>query len=103
VYGSCSFGRILLVLSLSLIFACALCTVADAQGLAQFLGQGNLSIQWGLSRGDDTVPVSTGMLTSFLSKIPNLELGSLYYFGNNVRTGRFTADYVLPSAHLFMF
>ena len=36
------------------------------------------------------------MLSPFLPKIPNLELGYLYYFGNNVRTGRFTADYVLP-------
>ena len=103
MYGSCSFGRILLVLSLSLIFACALSTGADAKGLPQFLGQGNISNQCGLSRGDDTVPVSSGMLTSFLPKIPSLELGFPYYFGNNVRTGRFNADYVLPFAHLFMF
>ncbi len=102
MYGSCSFGRILLVLSLSLIFTCALSTVADVQGVAQFPGQDNLSIQWGLFRGDDAIPLSSGMLTSFLPKIPNLELGSLYYFGNNVRTGRFTADYVFPFAHLVM-
>jgi hypothetical protein len=36
------------------------------------------------------------MLTPFLPKIPNLELGFLYSFGKNVRTGRFTADYTLP-------
>jgi hypothetical protein len=36
------------------------------------------------------------MLGNFLPRIPNLEFGFLYYFGNNVRTGRFTADYVLP-------
>ncbi len=36
------------------------------------------------------------MLAPFLPRIPNLELGFLYYFGNNVRTGRFTADYTLP-------
>jgi hypothetical protein len=36
------------------------------------------------------------MLAPFLPKIPNLEVGFLYSFGKNVRTGRFTADYVLP-------
>ena len=36
------------------------------------------------------------MLSPFLPRIPNLELGFLYYFGNRVNTGRFTADYVLP-------
>jgi len=36
------------------------------------------------------------MLSPFLPRIPNLELGFLYYFGNRVSTGRFTADYVLP-------
>lgn len=36
------------------------------------------------------------MLTPFLPKIANLELGFLYSFGKNARTGRFTADYVLP-------
>ncbi len=100
--GSSSFRRILLVLSLSLIFACALCIVAAAQGVAQFPGQDNLSNQWGLFPGADTTPPSSGMLTYFRPKIPNLESGSLYYFGNNVRAGRFTADYVFPFAHLFM-
>jgi hypothetical protein len=36
------------------------------------------------------------MLAPFLPKIPNLELGFEYSFGKNVRTGGFTADYVLP-------
>ena len=40
--------------------------------------------------------MSSGMLSPFLPRIPNLELGFLYYFGNRVNTGRFTADYVLP-------
>jgi Inverse autotransporter, beta-domain len=36
------------------------------------------------------------MLSPYIPKIPNLDLGFLYYFGNHVSTGRFTADYVLP-------
>jgi len=36
------------------------------------------------------------MLGCYLPRISNLELGFLYSFGNRVRTGRFTADYVLP-------
>ncbi len=103
MYGSSSFRRILLVLSLSLIFACALCIVAAAQVVVQFPGQDNLSNQWGLSRGDDTIPGASGMFAPYPPRIPNLDLGSLHYFGNNVRTGRFTTDYVLPFAHLFGF
>lgn len=93
---SCSPGRILLVLSLSLLFSCPLSTVADAQDLPMFPGQDHPSRDCGCSRGDDTIPVSSGMLAPFLPKIPNLEIGFLYSFGNNVSTGRFTADYLLP-------
>ncbi len=102
MYGSCSFRRIRLALSLSLIFTRALSTVAGAQGVVQFPGQNILSNQWGLFPGADTIPRSSGMLTSFLPRIPNLELECLYCFGNNVRTGRFTADHGFPFAHLFM-
>lgn len=51
---------------------------------------------YGPPSGSDTIPVSSGMLGCFLPLIPNLELGFLYNFGNNLRSGRFTADYVLP-------
>jgi hypothetical protein len=50
----------------------------------------------GCSRVNDGIPVSSGMLSPFPPKIPNLDLGFLYYFGRNVSTGRFTADYTLP-------
>ncbi len=88
--------RIPLVLPFLLLFACALTTFAGAQGLPQFPGQGDPLNDCGCSRGDDGIPVSSGMLSPFLPRIPNLELGFLYYFGNRVNTGRFTADYVLP-------
>jgi hypothetical protein len=97
VNGSCSTGRILLILSLLLLLACALSTVADAQGVAQFPAHNNPPNDCGCPRGDDAISVSSGMLTPFLPKIPNLEFGFRYSFGNNVRTGRFTADYLLPS------
>lgn len=88
--------RILLVLPFLLLFACTLSTFVGAQGLPQLPGPSNPSNDCGCSRGDDAIPVSSGMLSPFLPRIPNLELGFLYYFGNRVNTGRFTADYVLP-------
>jgi hypothetical protein len=83
----------MLVLSLLFIFASALSCVAEAQGLPD---RSNPSNDCGCSRRDEGIPVSSGMLTPFLPKIPNLEFGFQYYFGNHVRTGRFTADYLLP-------
>jgi len=94
--GSCPPGRILPVLFLSFLFAWTLSTVADAQNLPRLPAPGNPSIDCGCPRGNDTISVSSGILSPFLPAIPNLEFGFLYSFGNNVRTGRFTADYVLP-------
>jgi hypothetical protein len=95
--GLRSSGRHVVVLPLVLIVACSLATLADAQSVAQFPTNGNPAADYGWrGRGDDPIPVSSGMLTPFLPKIPNLELGFLYSFGKNVRTGRFTADYTLP-------
>jgi len=88
--------RMLLALPLPLLFISALFTFADAQGLPESPAPGNPSNDCGCSRGDATIPVSSGMLSPFLPKIPNLELGFLYSFGNNVKAGRFTADYLLP-------
>ncbi len=75
--------------------------LAHSQGLrsspygAPFLPRG-LSDQ-GVRQGDsDTVSISSGMLPSILPSIPNLQVGYLYNFGPNVRSGRFTADYLLP-------
>jgi hypothetical protein len=94
--GLRSCGRTLLVLPLLFVFACAAFTVADAQGLPQLPVVGNPANDCGCPKRDDFIPVSSGMLSPLLPKIPNLELGFLYSFGKNVRTGRFTADYVLP-------
>jgi len=88
-----------------------LVSTVGAQGLPPFAGQsasilpsqliapsnplGSPETAYGAS-GSDFIPLSSGMLGAFLPRIPNLELGFLYYFGNRVSTGRFTADYVLP-------
>ena len=88
--------RILLVLPFLLLFTCALSTFVGAQGLPELPAPGNPSNDCGCSRGDDAIPVSSGMLAPFLPRIPNLEVGFLYYFGNRVNTGGFTADYTLP-------
>ncbi len=93
---STSSRRILLILPFLLLLACALPTFVGAQGLPQLPGQSDPSNDCGCSRQADAIPVSSGMLSPFLPRIPNLELGFLYYFGNRVNTGRFTADYVLP-------
>jgi hypothetical protein len=37
------------------------------------------------------------MFRDILGPIPNLEIGYLYQFGNNIRTGRLSLDYVFPA------
>ena len=69
---------------------------AGAQGIPRVPGLRSASNDCGCPRESSGIPVSSAMLAPILPKIPNLEFGFLYYFGNNVRTGRFTADYVLP-------
>ncbi len=46
--------------------------------------------------GSDTVSISSGMFQGLLPPIPNLQVGYIYNFGPNVRSGRATADYFLP-------
>ncbi len=46
--------------------------------------------------GSSTIPISSGMFQGILPPIPNLQVGYIYNFGQNVRSGRFTADYLLP-------
>ena len=72
-----SSGRILLVLPFLFLFACTLSTFVDAQGLPVLPGQSNPSNDCGCSRESDAIPVSSGMLSPFLPRIPNLELGFL--------------------------
>ncbi len=49
-----------------------------------------------LGAGSDTASISSGMFQGILPPIPNLQVGYLYNFGKHVRSGRFTADYLLP-------
>ncbi|MBI4966288.1 MAG: hypothetical protein HY913_23620 [Desulfomonile tiedjei] len=42
------------------------------------------------------MPFSSSMFPWLTSLVPNLQLGFLYNIGPNIRTGRFTADYLLP-------
>jgi hypothetical protein len=46
--------------------------------------------------GSDSVSLSSSMLQDIMPTIPNLQIGYLYNFGPRVRSGRFTADYLLP-------
>jgi hypothetical protein len=64
--------------------------------IPQSLAPTNPSNNYLSPRETDTIPGSSGMLAPLSPKIPNLELGFLYSFGKNVRTGRFTADYTRP-------
>ena len=47
--------------------------------------------------GSDSFYLNSGMFRDILPLIPNLEIGYLYQFGNVIRTGRLTLDYVLPA------
>jgi hypothetical protein len=108
---------ILVVLPVLLFLVCVLSTVADAQGLQQSPYNPADAVRRGASggidlspsnplglpgsayrgqAGSDTVSLSSGMFPGTLRAIPNLQIGYLYNFGPNVRSGRFTADYLLP-------
>lgn len=88
--------RILFALPFVLLLVCSLSSALSAQSVPQLPAPTTPSNDCGCPRGDDGIPVSSGMLAPFLPKVPNLEFGFQYYFGNRVRTGRFSADYVLP-------
>lgn len=47
-------------------------------------------------RGSDSIPISSGMFQGLLPTIPNLQLGYIYNFGQYVRAGRASVDYLLP-------
>jgi hypothetical protein len=48
------------------------------------------------AKSSETLPISSGMFQGILPPIPNLQFGYLYNFGNNIRSGRATVDYLLP-------
>lgn len=48
------------------------------------------------SSGSDSIPISSGLFQGLLPNIPNLQLGYIYNFGQNVRAGRASVDYLLP-------
>lgn len=47
-------------------------------------------------RGSDSIPISSGLFQGILPNIPNLQLGYIYNFGQSVRAGRASVDYLLP-------
>ncbi len=51
----------------------------------------------GLPQGSNSLYLNSGMFRDILGPIPNLEIGYLYQFGNKIRTGRLSLDYVLPA------
>jgi hypothetical protein len=51
----------------------------------------------GLPQGSNSLYLNSGMFRDILGPIPNLEIGYLYQFGNNIRTGRLSLDYVFPA------
>src|SRR5271157_2761035 len=103
---------------LSILLTSTLVGLAGAQGLPPSTGQGGPFIPsspsatpqllspsnplgapgsaYGAQPGSEIVPLSSGMFSGIIPRISNLELGFLYNFGDNVRMGRFSADYVLP-------
>jgi hypothetical protein len=50
----------------------------------------------GITGQSDIIPFSSGMLGDYMPKIPNLQLGFQYFFGDKVRSGQLNADYLLP-------
>jgi len=50
----------------------------------------------GTSRSSDVVTVSSGLLGTYLPKIPNLQFGFVYSFGTSIRQSRWSLDYLLP-------
>ena len=51
----------------------------------------------GLPQGSNSLYLNSGMFRDIIGPISNLEIGYLYQFGNKIRTGRLTLDYVLPA------
>lgn len=96
MYQTRCLGRVPLVLLALFLLICFLVTIAHAQDIPQLSSPGIPPNAYGSPGSSEAIPVSSGILAPFLPRIPNLELGFLYSFGKNVRTGRFTADYVLP-------
>ncbi len=116
--GGARTRRVLFLGILSILLTCTLVGLVGAQGPSLFTGKGGPFIPpspsatgqlltpsnplgmpgsaYGTQPCSDIIPLSSGMFSGIIPRISNLELGFLYSFGNNVRTGRFTADYVLP-------
>jgi len=55
----------------------------------------NLPAPYGGSSGQ-SLSVNSGALSQYLLFIPNLEVGFQYFFGNRVRSGQASVDYLLP-------
>lgn len=44
----------------------------------------------------ELLPITSGMLGAYMPTIPSLEFGFQYFFGNKVRSGQASFDYLLP-------
>ncbi|MFA6221521.1 MAG: hypothetical protein WC647_04340 [Desulfomonilaceae bacterium] len=71
----------------------ALC---EAQGIAPTARTTAFPAPSDILRQSDVIPFSSGMLGAYMPTIPNLELGFQYYFGDKVRSGQVSGDYLLP-------
>jgi hypothetical protein len=93
-------------LALQVFLALVLLNLAHSQGLQTSPYSASSAVRGlaGAVSGDsllgpkalDSVSLSSGMFQGLLPPIPNLQFGYQYYFGNKIRTGRGTADYLLP-------
>ncbi len=55
----------------------------------------SMPASYGGSSGQ-SISVNSSALSQFMPSIPNLELGFQYFFGNRVRSGQASVDYLLP-------
>ena len=89
--------RWMLVLIAIVVFSFGFSTLCETQGLmptSRTTATPPMSGRY--TQQSDTVPISSGMIGDLLPNIPNLQFGFQYFFGNNVRSGQATADYILP-------
>lgn len=89
--------RPVFILALQFFLAATLVTLSEAQGLQQTPYSAADVVRRGSPQGgSDSIFLSDRLLQGILPLIPNLQVGYLYSFGQNVRSDRLTLDYVRP-------
>ena len=78
--------------------AVCLCLAGDcrAQMLASPQTFPTSSVSTGPIGQSSVIPITSGMISDYMPRIPNLEIGFQYFFGNKVRSGQASFDYLLP-------